>query len=122
MFNYVVLTSTLAHFVSDSHPSSTKRQTAHTLIASDEHSKRQWMSTIQKTIDSYFVASAKRKMQETQDHLLIQSMVEETDSRARMMAAMSRELPVTSSASISRQQTPAKKLAKSSRQALFQVG
>ena len=96
------------------------------MIAADEHSKRQWMSTIQKTIDSYFVATAKRKMQETQDHLLIQSMVEETDSRARMIAAMSKELPVSAAATScsvrkQQQQTPAKKLGKTSRQALFQV-
>jgi len=33
-------------------PSSSHHQSAHTLIASDEHSKRQWLTTLQKAIDT----------------------------------------------------------------------
>ena len=39
-------------------------QTAHTLIAPDEHSKRQWLTTLQKTIDAHFAKKDKLRQEE----------------------------------------------------------
>ena len=76
---------------------------SHTLIAPDEHSKRQWLTTLQKTIDGYFVASAKKKIKEVS--LLRQISGEELGDLSQLKGL--------------RHNTPRK--FSRSRQALFQV-
>ena len=73
-------------------------QSSHTLTASDEHSKRQWLTTLQKTIDAW---AAKKKLEEKR------MRQEEVDSGGRGRNSG----------------TPSGKLMRgASRVALFQVG
>ncbi len=55
-------------------------QKAHTLIAPDEHSKRQWMSSLQKAVDNFYA-------EKSNGHALADCLEEEPDSAVAAAAA-----------------------------------